>query len=452
MLHNPAYAGAYVYGRTQTRTTPLPGEAPRVKGRTRAVASDAWAVVIPDAHPGYISWEQFQRNQARLADNRTYRPEEHRGAVREGAALLQGIVLCGRCGRRMGVRYLPDGVTPSYECNELHTQLAAPTCQTIRGDGVDAAVARVFLEAMQPAQLAVSLATLEQVEEQARQVERQWQLRRERAQYEADLARRRFLAVEPENRLVARSLEREWNDKLAALAELEREYTALTPQRPAALSAAERERILALAQDVPALWQARTTTPAERKQLIRFLIKDVTLRREERTIQIAIRWQTEARTELAIPRPQRAWEACRTDPVVIARVRELAPTHTDRQIAALLASEGLRGGRGGALTTASVQWVRYAHQIPLQCPAQPAVTASGQRADGRYSAAAAAALLNVTVSTICEWCKTGRLDAVQDGPHGEWWIHLTAERMTALCKPQRRQWQRRTAKEAKPGA
>jgi hypothetical protein len=141
MLHNPAYAGAYVYGRTQRRTTPWPSEAPRVKGRTRAVAPDAWAVVIPEAHVGYITWEQFQRNQARLADNRTFRPEDHRGVVREGAALLQGIVLCGRCGRRMGVRYLPDGITPSYECNELHTQLAAPTCQIIRGDGVDAAVA-----------------------------------------------------------------------------------------------------------------------------------------------------------------------------------------------------------------------------------------------------------------------------------------------------------------------
>src|SRR6266567_3488339 len=192
LLHNPAYAGAYVYGRTQTRTQTLPGEAPRLKGRTRQVGSEDWRVVRHDAHPGYLSWEQFRRNQERLADNRTFRPEERRGAVREGAALLQGIVLCGRCGRRMAVRYLADGTRPCYDCTEVHTQLAGSTCQSIRGDGVDAAVARSFLEAVQPAELAVALAALDDLEARARQIDRQWQLRLEQARYEADLARRRF--------------------------------------------------------------------------------------------------------------------------------------------------------------------------------------------------------------------------------------------------------------------
>jgi hypothetical protein len=141
MLHNPAYAGAYVYGRTRTRARLLPGEAPRIKGRTRRVAPGDWTVARHDAHSGYLSWEQFLHNRQHLDDNRTFRPEERRGAVREGAALLQGIVLCGRCGRRMGVRYLADGA-PSYECREVHVRLAGPTCQTIRGDGSDAAVAR----------------------------------------------------------------------------------------------------------------------------------------------------------------------------------------------------------------------------------------------------------------------------------------------------------------------
>ena len=146
--------------------------------------------------------------------------------MREGDALLQGLVLCGRCGRRMTVRYTRNGTTPSYECNQVHKQQGGRTCQFVRGDGVDAAVARLFLEAIQPAQLEVSLATLEQIEDQARQVERQWQLRLERARYEADLARRRFLAVEPENRLVARNLEKDWNEKLAAVEQLEREQAA----------------------------------------------------------------------------------------------------------------------------------------------------------------------------------------------------------------------------------
>jgi hypothetical protein len=224
MLHNPAYAGTYVYGRTQSRTRLLPGETPRIKGRTRRVNREDWPIVLVEAHPGYISWEQFLRNQHRLDDNRTFRDQDRRAAVREGAALLQGIVLCGACGRRMSVRYLADGRRPQYECNQVHTHLAGKTCQSLRGDGIDAAVAQVFLQALTPAHLEVSLAALEQLEERARQIDRQWQLRLERARYEADLARRRFLNVEPENRLVARSLERDWNAKLAAVEQLERDF------------------------------------------------------------------------------------------------------------------------------------------------------------------------------------------------------------------------------------
>ena len=226
ILHNPAYAGTYVYGRTTTRTRLRPGEAPRIKGRTHRVAAEDWPILLHDVHPASLTWEHFLRNQARLADNRTFRPEEHRGAVREGAALLQGIVLCGQCGRRMGVRYLEDGTTPLYACTRAHVDVAAPTCQTLRGDGVDAAVARTFLDAIQPAHLDVALATLAGLEAQARQIAQQWHRRLERAQYEADLARRRFLAVEPENRLVARSLEREWNAQLAEVERLERDYAA----------------------------------------------------------------------------------------------------------------------------------------------------------------------------------------------------------------------------------
>src|SRR5262245_1438357 len=311
VLHNPTYAGTYVYGRTQTRTRVLPGEAPRVKGRTRRVARQDWPIVLHAQHPAYITWEQFLRHQQQLDDNGTFRPEERPGAVREGTALLQGLVLCGQCGRRMRVRYIEDGTTPSYDCNTLHVRQAGPTCQSLRGDGVDAAVARVFLDAMQPAQLAISLATLEQVEAQARQIERQWHLRLERAQYEADLARRRFLAVDPEYRLVARTLERDWNEKLAALAALEREYATMPPLTARLVSPEERQRILALAQDVPAVWAAATTSHPERKQLLRCLMKDVTLTKRATTITVAIRWQTEACTLVEIPPPPPDPARCR---------------------------------------------------------------------------------------------------------------------------------------------
>jgi DNA invertase Pin-like site-specific DNA recombinase len=168
ILHNPEYAGAYVYGRTKTRLLCLPGEEPRVKGRTRQVRPEDWPFLIPGHHPGYVTWDQFQRNQRRLDDNRTLPDQDRRGAPREGFALLQGIVRCGRCGRRMSVRYINNASIPSYECNSEHTHFAGKTCQSIRGDEIDAAVARALLEAMRPAQLEVSMAAFDQVAAQAR--------------------------------------------------------------------------------------------------------------------------------------------------------------------------------------------------------------------------------------------------------------------------------------------
>jgi DNA invertase Pin-like site-specific DNA recombinase len=446
LLHNPRYAGAYVYGRTQTRLRSLPGEAPRVKGRTRKVDPPDWPIVRHDAHPGYITWEQFLRNQQRLDDNCTAGREDRRGAVREGTALLQGIVLCGHCGRRMSVRYYKDGTTPSYECNQLHSHHAGPTCQFVRGDGVDAAVAQLFLQALQPAHLEVALATLEDIESQAQQLERQWQLRLERIRYEADVARRRFLAVEPENRLVARSLERAWNDKLAELERLEREYLNVPALTARQVSAEERQRILALVGDLPALWHAATTTPAQRKQLLRFLVQDVTLTKQERTIAIAVRWQTQACTSVEVARPRRSCDVRRTAAAVVARIGALAATHTDPQIASILNEEGFTPGRGGAFTAGKVQWVRYAHGIASGCPAAPGACAGGQRGDGRYSVQAAAALLNVNISTVVAWCQAGRLDGVQASPHGPWWVRLTPEIIAELRKPVRRRWRKHSSK------
>ena len=435
ILHNPTYAGAYAYGRSQTRIQALPDEMTHVKRRTRRASPDDWPILLLDAYPGYITWDQFQRNSQRLDDNRTFRPEERRGAVREGAALLQGIVLCGQCGRRMTIRYLDDGVTPVYRCPGAHRQFAGPTCQTLRGDGVDAAVARIFLEAMQPAQLEVSIAALAQIEARARQIDQQWQLRIERARYEADLARRRFFAVDPENRLVARSLERDWNEKLAQIERLEREYTILPKPTARLASPEERRRILALAQDLPTIWHASITTHTERKQLLRFLVKDVTLTRREATVHIGIRWQTDALTELDIPRPKRAYETRRTDPVVIDHIRELAPAHADRKITEILNQAGLTSGAGEPFTRVKVRDLRRTYDIPTGCPEAPSACPDGQRGDGRYSAQAAAELLNISVSTVGAWCQSGRLDGIQAVPYGPWWIKLTPEIIVQLRKP-----------------
>jgi len=443
ILHSPLYAGAYVYGRTKFRSRLLPGEEPRVKGRTRRLPQEDWPIVLLDAHPGYITWEQFLHNQRQLDDNRTWRAEEHRGAVREGPSLLQGIILCGSCGRRMGIRYQRNGSVLMYECHQLHSQLAARTCQTMRGDRIDQAVVACFLEAIKPAHLEVALSALDQVEARARQVDHQWQRQIERAQYEADLARRRYKAVDPDNRLVARSLEREWNEKLAEVEKLEREHQLLPKPAALLLTTAQREQIRRLAHDLPAIWHASTTTFVERKQLMRWLIKDVTLSKRGNVIDVAIRWQTEALTALSIPRYKMSWEERQTSPHVVERVREWSPTQTATQIATLLNEEGLRPGLGGSFTASKVDWIRAAYSIPLACPEGPGFCPSGQRGDGRYSALAAAELLNVNVSTIADWCNAGILESVRAHPHGPRWITLTPDIIEKLRKPTQRHWKRR---------
>ncbi len=443
ILHSPLYAGAYVYGRTKFRSRLLPGEEPRVKGRTRRLPQEDWPIVLLDAHPGYITWEQFLHNQRQLDDNRTWRAEEHRGAVREGPSLLQGIILCGSCGRRMSIRYQRDGSVLMYECHQLHSQLAMRTCQTMRGDRIDQAVVACFLEAIGPAHLEVALAALDQVEARAKQVENQWHRQIERAQYEADLARRRYKAVDPDNRLVARSLEKEWNEKLAEVDKLEREHQLVPKPAALLLTTAQREQIRRLAHDLPAIWHASTTTFVERKQLMRWLIKDVTLSKRGNVIDVAIRWQTEALTALSIPRYKRSWEERQTSPHVVERVREWSPTQTATQIATLLNEEGLRPGLGGSFTASKVDWIRVAYSIPLACPEGPGFCPSGQRGDGRYSALAAAELLNVNVSTIADWCNAGILESVRAHPHGPRWITLTPDIIEQLRKPTQRHWKRR---------
>lgn len=226
---------------------------------------------------------------------------------------------------------------------------------------------------------------------------------------------------------------------------LEREY-ALGP-KPAALllTASQREQIRQLAHDLPAIWHAPTTTFVQRKQLLRWLIKDVTLKKRGNVIDVALRWQTEALTRLAIPRYKMSWEERQTSPQVVERVRELSPTQTNAQIAAVLNEEGERAGMGGSFTVSKIEWIRYAYHIPAGCPERPKAAPTGQRGDGRYSAKAAAELLNVDVSTIAEWCKTGRLESVRSTPLGPRWITLTPEIIATLRKPVKRQWkQRRT--------
>jgi DNA invertase Pin-like site-specific DNA recombinase len=442
VLRNPAYAGIYAYGQTKSRTRPRADDLSQLQTSVHRVPLDQCLSLLRDHHPGYISYDQFQTNRQRLDQNRTARDPDHdrRGAVREGAALLQGMARCSSCGRRMVLAYKKGGHGVRYhvyKCTYKKSHRAQQPCQAIRGDQVDAAVARAFLEAIEPAQLEVSLAALDQVAAAARRLDQQWQRSVERAQYEADLARRRYLAVDPDNRLVARNLERDWNEKLAELERLKRE-SALRPGQPHRLvDSRERAELLGLARDFPGLWNAATTTPAQRKQLLGFLIKDVTLERAGTVVRALIRWQTEACTLLEVPYVKwvRGYDPRGTQAAVVERVRELAATLTDRRIAEQLNREGTSRGEEEVYTGSKIYWIRYLHKIPSCCPESPSHSVAGTRGDGRCSAAQAAKLLRVSIATIANWCRTGRLDGIQAVQGGPWWITLTPACIERLRKP-----------------
>lgn len=434
MLHNPLYAGAYVYGRTELRLQNQAQTTRPQMQRSRRPTPEEWDALRLEDHPGYLTWEQYLHNQQRLTDNRSA-PKDSRGAVRDGLALLQGIAICGICGRKMSTRYPSVGATPIYRCQQANHQYAEPVCQSLRGNEVDRRVAELFLEAMNPAELGISLAALEQIEVHQRQIEQHWQLRIERAAYEANLAHRRYAVVDPENRLVARSLERNWNEKLADVERLERAYAAAPRPSKWMASPAERTRILGLAQDFRAIWEAATTTPAERKQLLRFLIESVTLTQTEDAIRIAVRWRTGVVSELEVPPWNTLYATQPTSSAVLKRVRELVATHPDHQIALLLNQEGLTTGTQQIFTAARVRRVREKYAIATDCPERPGALSDGKRGDGRYSTQAAAELLNVSRATIANWCQSGKLDSLRSASGGPCWIELTPEMIAKLRKP-----------------
>jgi hypothetical protein len=239
------------------------------------LAAEDCLVVLKDRFPASITWERFEANQAKLAANRSR--ADCAGAARNGAALLAGVVWCGRCGRRMYVRYASPGRRPGYLCSSQHSDYALPLCQPVAADAVEAFVADQILAALRPAALAASLTASAEVEGRRREQSRLWEQRLERARYEADRAGRQYQACEPENRLVARTLERSWDEKLRAVGRLEAEFERFTRACPRLLDEADRERVRRPAEEVPALWQAPSTTAADRRQIARLLLERVVL-------------------------------------------------------------------------------------------------------------------------------------------------------------------------------
>jgi len=357
-LRNPLYAGAYVYGRTTRRAVAKPPE--KMHQKAVRLSPEDWAVTLWDAFPSYIDRAEYEANQAHLERNRRKSPAAARR--RDGAALLSGIALCGLCGQRLHVAYTgKDGQHIAYVCTHRQRRYAEPACQRVPGREVDKIVADAVLAALTPAQIELSLAVMEEMGRQQAELRRQWELRLEGAHYAARLAQRRYEQIDPENRLVARSLERQWEAKLREVERLEAEFARQQSRSPLTLDATQCQQLANLVQDLPKVWHAETTSCAERKTLLQLLVADVTLTRRETDILAQIRWHTNELDTYEVPLPSRG--APPVSEAVVERVRTLSRTHTDSQIADALNQAGIQTPQGKPFTARRVQGLRRRYEI-----------------------------------------------------------------------------------------
>jgi DNA invertase Pin-like site-specific DNA recombinase len=411
VLHNPRYAGAFCYGRRHQR------RGPDGQVRSQLQPRDQWIALLPDTHPGYISWEQFEQNQRRLAALAQARGQDRRGGPpREGPALLQGLVVCGRCGQRMTVRYqhYHDTLTPIYVCQRRGIQTAAPPCHTILGAGVDQAVGRLLLDTVSPMALEVALAVCDELQARADEADRLRRAHVERARHAAELARRRYLAVDPDNRLVAASLEADWNQALRNHTDAQQDYERHAAQT-ATLSAEQRAQVRALASDFPTLWNDPRTPQRERKRMVRLLLDDVTLLRGA-TVAVHVRFKGGQTHSLTVPLPLAAPDLRRTPQTVIAEIDQLLNTHTDAQIAQALNRQGLLSGTNQPFTAAIVCHIRRTHQLVSR--------RQRLQARGLVSVGELAERLGVCTTTIKTWAAEGRLQSELLNDKGERLYHL----------------------------
>ncbi len=357
ILQNPAYAGAYVYGRWDYSGDRRSVKTGKKLPHLRPVAQ--WPVHVEAHHPGYLSWEEFVSNQARLRQN--WNREGSRGVAREGTAFLQGLVVCGRCGRTMGVQHhsAHERRSSVYVCQQGYSNGDAHVCQSMTSRAVDAGVVQAFLEAVSPESLPVAMRVLDQIEQDLAGQRRQRELQLEHARYDARLAQRQYERVDPDNRLVASELERRWNEKLERVAQLEHAHAKAEADAHWDLTSEERAAISALSQDLPAIWAAPTTTNQDRKQLLRSAIECVQLDGVSRAgqIEVQIRWRSGVITRLMVERYRRGADSLKTPAHAVDRIHELARTSTYAEIAAQLNAEGWRTAFGRSFTSQHVGYI-----------------------------------------------------------------------------------------------
>ena len=421
VLTNPVYAGAYAYGKSRREVTLDASGLP--KRRIRKLPRSEWSVLIPNHHQGFIDWNTYEANRTRISANTHPRPHQSgSGAVREGTALLQGLAVCGHCGRKLRTHYTGRTASPAYHCaGKDIVNGRGIFCLTVGAIQIDYAVAQAVLAALAPLGIEAALAAAERIESDHDDALAQWRLAVERASYEAQRAERHYRAIDPDNRLVARGIEAEWEN---CLRELEKAKAALAhreQQRPRTLSADERGRLLALGADLIKVWQAPTTSLRDKKELLRTLLEEViiTVHKNESRAHLTLRWRGGALTDIDLDTPRRLPAIVRTDEDTIALARRLAAHYPDAVIAGVLNRQGRKSAYGLRFTANLVSGLRRQWDIPrFERPTNPP---EGELLTIKQTAAA----LGVAASTIHRWLNDGLIAGEQLTPGAPWRIRLT---------------------------
>lgn len=427
LLRHPMYAGTYAYGRSRKDKQARPKQR-----RQRWLPPEQWQVLLRDRYPAYITWEQYERNVAQIKANSAR--WECRGPIRPGRALLTGLVVCGRCGARMMTYQSGKSVLPRYACSSARTNFGEAECQSLAARPVDDEVVRLALRALEPSALEVSLQVTADWKKQRDEVEAQWQYRLQRADYEAERARRQYDAVEPENRLVCRTLEAAWEQKLRAARELHEEYKRFLQSQPKLLTADEQEAIRRLAADLPALWQAATTTDADRKAILRQILDQVVIHIEGKTewVEAWLHWAGGHQTYTRFRRPVASLRQLSDWPQLRQRIAKLKNEGLNaEQIAHQLNREGRTSPHHKAFTSATIRAVLS--RCGLTDVRRGASNEQLTLKHDEWFVPDLARAVGVRPHVVYAWIRKGKLSARQvDGPQGRWIVHTDSATLETL--------------------
>lgn len=417
ILHNPRYTGAFFYGRHQSRKT--------INGKTvtRLLPREEWTVLIPDAHPGYITWEQFEANEARIKENIYSSTKNRKTAPREGSALLQGIAICGICGRRMGVRYHQrrGKLIPDYICKKNVTERCDSNhCQYIPGAKVEQSISELLIESMTPMAFDVAISVQKEMANRVMETDNLRKQQLERIQYEADLARKRYMRVDPDNRLVANQLETTWNKKLRAVSEAQEEYERKSKEDSFLLDAEQRKKIKSISADFPRLWMDPNTPDRERKRMVRLLLEDVTLTKRDGTL-LQIRFKGGATRTLKLPPPVPIGEFRLTDPALVKEIDRLLDHYNDAGVGKVLSKRGVTTCEGKTLNSLSVGRIRSKYKLKNRF--------SRLRESGMLTAEELGIILKAKPGTIKLWFHEGFLVGHSINSRGENLFEMPDEKM-----------------------